>query len=67
MSHRDATGKFPEFPDVDEGGSLAIFKQREEGGVSLTRRDGAYPACGSVRTVIVTCTAELNVRTVWWF
>lgn len=31
---RDATGKFPEFPDLDEGGSLAIFKQRVEGGVS---------------------------------
>ena len=27
---RDATGKFPDYPDVDEGGSLAIFKKREE-------------------------------------
>lgn len=26
--HRDATGKFPEFPDEDEGGSSAIFKQK---------------------------------------
>ena len=27
---RDATGKFPEYPDVDDGGSAAIFKKREE-------------------------------------
>ena len=27
---RDATGKFPEFPDTEEGGSEAIFKKREE-------------------------------------
>ena len=27
---RDATGKFPEFPSLDEGGSAAIFKMREE-------------------------------------
>lgn len=27
---RDLTGKFPEFPSVDDGGSLAIFKKREE-------------------------------------
>ena len=25
---RDATGKFPDFPDEDEGGSAAIFKQK---------------------------------------
>lgn len=30
---RDATGKFPEYPSVDEGGSLAIFKPRVEGEV----------------------------------
>ena len=30
MYCRDATGKFPDYPDVDEGGSLAIFKKREE-------------------------------------
>ena len=29
-SCRDATGKFPDYPDVEEGGSLAIFKKREE-------------------------------------
>ena len=28
---RDATGKFPDYPDVDEGGSAALFKKREEG------------------------------------
>ena len=27
---RDATGKFPDYPDAEEGGSLAIFKKREE-------------------------------------
>ena len=27
---RDATGKFPDFPDADAGGSAAIFKKREE-------------------------------------
>jgi len=25
---RDATGKFPDFPDEDEGGSAGIFKQK---------------------------------------
>merc|ERR1711879_778122 len=25
---RDATGKFPEFPDEDDGGSAAIFKEK---------------------------------------
>lgn len=30
MPFRDATGKFPDYPDVEEGGSLAIFKKREE-------------------------------------
>lgn len=30
MYCRDATGKFPDYPDVDEGGSMAIFKKREE-------------------------------------
>ena len=32
---RDATGKFPDYPDVDEGGSSVLFKKREEG-VSLS-------------------------------
>ena len=27
---RDATGKFPDYPDEEEGGSEAIFKKREE-------------------------------------
>ena len=27
---RDATGKFPDYPDEEAGGSAAIFKQREE-------------------------------------
>ena len=27
---RDATGKFPDYPDEEEGGSAAIFKKREE-------------------------------------
>ena len=36
---RDATGKFPEYPDVDEGGSLAIFKQRVEGDVRRACKD----------------------------
>ena len=30
QSLRDATGKFPDFPDADDGGSEAIFKKREE-------------------------------------
>ena len=30
QSHRDATGKFPDFPDAEDGGSEAIFKKREE-------------------------------------
>ena len=29
-SLRDATGKFPDFPEADDGGSEAIFKKREE-------------------------------------
>ena len=28
LSYRDATGKFPDFPADDEGGSAAIFKER---------------------------------------
>ena len=32
---RDATGKFPDYPDDEEGGSEAIFKKREEP-VSMT-------------------------------
>ena len=28
--YSDATGKFPDFPDTDDGGSEAIFKKREE-------------------------------------
>lgn len=26
---RDATGKFPDFPELDEGGSEVIFKKKE--------------------------------------
>ena len=26
---RDATGKFPEFPEEDEGGSTLIFKEKD--------------------------------------
>ncbi len=33
--YRDATGKFPDFPDKEEGGSEAIFKKREKP-VSIT-------------------------------
>ena len=29
-SLRDASGKFPDYPDDEEGGSEAIFKKREE-------------------------------------
>ena len=28
-SCRDATGKFPDYPDIDEGGSEVIFKKKE--------------------------------------
>ena len=28
-SFRDASGKFPEYPDEDEGGSAAIFKEKD--------------------------------------
>ena len=28
LFHRDSTGKFPDFPDEDEGGSAIIFKQK---------------------------------------
>lgn len=27
--HRDATGKFPEYPDEDDGGSALIFKEKD--------------------------------------
>ena len=27
--YRDTTGKFPEYPDDDDGGSAAIFKQKD--------------------------------------
>ena len=27
---RDATGKFPDYPDDDDGGSEAIFKKRQQ-------------------------------------
>ena len=30
LFYRDATGKFPDYPDMDEGGSEAIFKKRVE-------------------------------------
>ena len=30
LACRDATGKFPDYPDEEEGGSEAIFKKREE-------------------------------------
>lgn len=26
---RDATGKFPDYPDEDDGGSASIFKERD--------------------------------------
>lgn len=26
---RDKTGKFPDYPDDDEGGSAAIFKEKD--------------------------------------
>ena len=29
LFYRDATGKFPEYPDEDEGGSAAIFKEKD--------------------------------------
>ena len=29
LLRRDATGKFPEFPDEDDGGSAAIFKEKD--------------------------------------
>ena len=28
--YRDAAGKFPDYPDEEDGGSEAIFKKREE-------------------------------------
>lgn len=28
---RDKTGKFPDYPDDDEGGSAAIFKEKDPG------------------------------------
>lgn len=31
---RDKTGKFPDYPDDDEGGSAAIFKEKDPGEVS---------------------------------
>ena len=33
--YRDATGKFPDYPNEEEGGSAAIFKKREKPDVSL--------------------------------
>ena len=40
---RDKTGKFPDYPDDDEGGSAAIFKEKDPGEVS------ALLNCFSVR------------------
>lgn len=28
-NYRDSTGKFPEYPDEDDGGSAVIFKQKD--------------------------------------
>lgn len=46
MSHvhyfRDATGKFPDFPDKEEGGSAAIFKKREEVDPSTSKEVYAF-------------------------
>lgn len=27
--HRDATGKFPEYPSADDGGSVTLFKEKD--------------------------------------
>merc|ERR1712241_1348865 len=35
---RDATGKFPDFPADDEGGSAAIFKERTADDVEAERK-----------------------------
>ena len=32
---RDKTGKFPDYPDDDEGGSAAIFKEKDPAEVSF--------------------------------
>lgn len=33
---RDATGKFPDFPPEDEGGSALIFKEKDPAEASIT-------------------------------
>ena len=41
MSLRDATGKFPDYPSDDEGGSAAIFKTKEGEGEGEENGEGS--------------------------
>lgn len=40
---RDKTGKFPDYPDDDEGGSAAIFKEKDPLEVILNFCNTAIP------------------------
>ena len=40
---RDATGKFPEYPGEDDGGSAAIFKEKDPAEVEAELRDKVSP------------------------
>jgi hypothetical protein len=44
LCDRDATGKFPEFPEEDDGGSAVIFKEKdpEEVEKELKEKVGAF-------------------------
>ena len=39
---RDKTGKFPDYPDDDEGGSAAIFKEKDPAEVTFKSFSGYF-------------------------
>lgn len=54
---RDKTGKFPDYPDDDEGGSAAIFKEKDPLEVILS-------ICNTVIPVFIELTRIL-IKTSW--
>ena len=45
---RDKTGKFPDYPDDDEGGSAAIFKEKDPAEVTFNSFSGNFKVADPV-------------------